>query len=160
MADKQTIKALVRIANTDIEGRTPIYKGLTQIRGVSFMLSHAICRLGGIPLEIQAGTLDEQQMAKLDEIIKDPLRAGVPSWMANRRKDPESGEDKHLTRGQQNFATENDLKMMMKTKSYKGIRHHAGKPVRGQRTKSNFRKNKGKASIGVKKRPTVKAGKA
>ena len=48
---------------------------------------------------------------------------------------------------------------MKKIKCYNGMRHSVGLPVRGQRTKSNFRrskaKSKGKATIGVKK----KAGK-
>ena len=33
---------------------------------------------------------------------------------------------------------------MKKIHCYKGVRHILGQPVRGQRTKSNFRKNKGK----------------
>jgi len=41
---------------------------------------------------------------------------------------------------------------MKKTKSYKGLRHQWGLPVRGQRTKANFRKNKGKSSLGVQKK--------
>ena len=43
-------------------------------------------------------------------------------------------------------------KRLQMIKSYKGMRHAAGLPVRGQRTKSNFRKNKGKGSLGVKKK--------
>jgi small subunit ribosomal protein S13 len=35
---------------------------------------------------------------------------------------------------------------MKKLKTYKGLRHAVGLPVRGQRTKSNFRKNKKKGS--------------
>jgi small subunit ribosomal protein S13 len=37
---------------------------------------------------------------------------------------------------------------MKKMRSYKGIRHMQGQPVRGQRTKSHFRKNR---TVGVKK---------
>jgi small subunit ribosomal protein S13 len=33
-------------------------------------------------------------------------------------------------------------------KCYRGIRHSAGQPVRGQKTRSHFRKNK---SVGVKR---------
>ena len=46
-------------------------------------------------------------------------------------------------------------KFMKKIKSYRGIRHMFGLPVRGQRTRSNFRPNKGKVQ-GVKR---GKAGK-
>ena len=47
--------------------------------------------------------------------------------------------------------TEFDIKRMKKIKSYKGVRHSAGQPVRGQRTKSHFRKNKAKSG-GIKKK--------
>ncbi len=40
---------------------------------------------------------------------------------------------------------------MRKIKSYKGVRHSSGLPVRGQKTKSNFRKNKGKVASVKKK---------
>ena len=53
------------------------------------------------------------------------------------------------------FFEENDVKMMKKIKSYKGIRHSLGQPVRGQRTKSNFRRNKGKV-MGVQKKSEAK----
>ena len=49
----------------------------------------------------------------------------------------------------------------MKTKRlYRGVRHGVGLPVRGQRTKSNFMKNKGKASLGVVKKASVKTDRA
>src|SRR3989344_2628458 len=47
--------------------------------------------------------------------------------------------------------TEFDIKRLKKIKSYRGVRHAAGQPVRGQRTKAHFRKNKTKG-MGVKKR--------
>ena len=43
-----------------------------------------------------------------------------------------------------------DIKRMKKIKSYKGARHSAGQPVRGQRTRSHFR-SRGKA-VGVTKK--------
>jgi small subunit ribosomal protein S13 len=48
---------------------------------------------------------------------------------------------------------------MKKIRSYRGVRHGIGLPVRGQRTKSNFRRNKGKVSLGVAKKETTKAEK-
>jgi len=53
--------------------------------------------------------------------------------------------------GDLKFTKENDIKLLKKVKSYRGMRHALGLPVRGQRTKSNFRRNKGKASLGVKR---------
>ena len=48
------------------------------------------------------------------------------------------------------FSKEQDIKFLRRIRCYKGVRHALGLPVRGQRTRSNFRKNKGKA-MGVKR---------
>ncbi len=70
--------------------------------------------------------------------------------MLNRRKDVETGEDKHIVTTDINFVNDNDIKVMKMIRCYKGIRHSMGLPVRGQKTRSNFRKNKGKV-MGVKR---------
>mgnify|MGYP003994385531 CR=1 FL=1 len=45
-----------------------------------------------------------------------------------------------------------DIKRLKKIKSYKGVRHNYNLPVRGQRTKANFRKNRKKSGAkGAKK---------
>ena len=49
------------------------------------------------------------------------------------------------------------MKTQKKIKGYKGIRHMLGQPVRGQRTRGNFRKNKGKV-MGVKLAAGTKKG--
>jgi len=67
--------------------------------------------------------------------------------MLNRRKDLETGEDKHIIMGDITYTLENDKKREMKLRSYKGIRYPARLTVRGQRTKSNFRLNKGKVTL-------------
>ena len=69
----------------------------------------------------------------------------------NRRRDYDTGEDKHLLIGTLQFSKDNDIKRLKKIKALRGMRHQKGLPVRGQRTKSNFRRNKGKV-IGVKKK--------
>ena len=71
---------------------------------------------------------------------------------------PETSEDIHITRADLELATDADIKKLKKSKSYKGLRHQWGLPVRGQKTKSNFRKNKGKVT-GVKKKAQKKSGK-
>lgn len=151
-------KHLVRVQNTDLVGEKPICMALQKIKGVSFMLANAICSSAKIPKNKKAGELTDQEVKKIDSIIKDPLNNNIPLWMLNRRKDQETGKDIHLISGDLDFAKDNDIKKMKKIKSYKGIRHMHGLPVRGQRTKSNFRKNKGKVSLGVKKKEGTKAG--
>ena len=51
-----------------------------------------------------------------------------------------------------------DIKRLKKIKSYRGIRHAANLPVRGQRTKSHFRSNRRKGT-GIKKKSKKQEGK-
>ena len=51
--------------------------------------------------------------------------------------------------------TEFDIKRLKKIKSYKGYRHMSNLPVRGQRTRSNFRRNR-RRGAGIKKKGVKK----
>ena len=157
MPEEQELKYFVRIANTDLDGNKPLHHSLTKIKGISFMFSNAICNAAGIQKTKKTGQLTDDEANKIDGIIKEPLKFKIPPWLFNRKRDPEDNADKHLTGTNLAFTQDNDIKMMKKIKSYRGIRHSLGLPVRGQRTKSNFRKNKGKV-LGVKRKGGVKAG--
>jgi small subunit ribosomal protein S13 len=147
-------KHLVRISNTDLLGSKPIYHALRKIKGIGPMYANMICNLINLDKNKKTGILTDAEIEKLNDAIKNPQKYNVPRWMMNRRDDYETGEDKHLVTTDLKFANENDIRRMKKIKSYKGIRHSIGQPVRGQRTKANFRRNKGKTSLGVKKKPT------
>ncbi|MBW2975881.1 30S ribosomal protein S13 [Candidatus Woesearchaeota archaeon] len=153
---KENFRYFVRIANTDLDGNKPIAPALRKIKGVSFMFSNVLCNLAGISKTSKTGYLSDEEIKKLDDILNNLPNYNVPVWMLNRRKNYEDGTDCHVITGNLAFAKENDIKILKKMRSYRGIRHGLGLPVRGQRTKSNFRKNKGKSSLGVKK----KSGKA
>jgi len=146
-------KHIVRVANTDLKGEKLLLIALQKIKGVNHNLAAALCHVAGIPKEKKTGELSDTEAAKLDEVVRHPEAAGIPVWMLNRRKDLETGEDKHLLLSDIDFTIDQDKKREMKTKSYKGQRYHARLPVRGQRTRSNYRPNKGKVTI--KKRVTV-----
>lgn len=154
---KQELKYFVRIANTDLDGNKSIKQTLTKIKGIGFMFSNAILNTTSIEKTKKTGYLSDEEAAKIESVIKDPSKFSIPSWLLNRKKDPEDNADKHLIGPTLTFTQDNDIKMMKKIKSYRGVRHSLGQPVRGQRTKSNFRKNKGKV-MGVKKKDSSKAG--
>tara|TARA_Y100000310_G_scaffold323753_1_gene384599 strand:+ start:127 stop:588 length:462 start_codon:yes stop_codon:yes gene_type:complete len=149
------IENLIRIANADIDGSKQAVVALTNISGVSRMFSNALLNTLDIPITIPAQELKEEQVKRIEEAIKDPVKAGIPVWMLNRRNDPNTGNDGHLSGPDVKFIRDEDIKILKKIKSYKGLRHQWGLPVRGQRTKSNFRKNKGKVA-GVSKKKEVK----
>ncbi len=148
---------LVRIANTDLDGSKPLYHSLAKIKGISYAFANAIVVVSNLNRIKKIGELSDAETKAIDDIINNPAKYGLPIWMFNRKKDFETGKDVHLVGGDLDFHKDNDIKLMKKIKSYKGIRHVFGLPVRGQRTKSNFRRNKGKVT-GVKRKKGVKAG--
>jgi len=153
----EELKHLVRITNTDMKGTQQILYGLKKIKGVGFMFANAICKMTKIDPAKKAGALSDDEIKKITAVIKEPLKHNFPVWMVNRRKDMDTGEDKHLATGDLKFKIDNDIKQMKKIRSYRGIRHMFGLPVRGQRTRSNFRPNKGKVK-GVQKKKVGKKG--
>ena len=154
---KSNFRHIVRLANTDLPGDKNISVALTRVKGVNYMYANMICHFANIEKDKKTGKLSNDQIDKLDDVLRNPDNYEIPDWMKNRRKDYVTGEDKHLLGGDLTFVQNNDLKRMKKMKSYKGYRHAWGLPVRGQRTKSNFRRNKGKA-VGVKRRKGAKSG--
>ncbi|MCX8194480.1 MAG: 30S ribosomal protein S13, partial [Candidatus Pacearchaeota archaeon] len=96
----------------------------------------------------------DADIEKITKLIKNP---NFPGWLLNRRKDIETGADRHLITTDLDLAREFDIRRMKKIKSYKGIRHILGQPVRGQRTKAHFRKGK---AIGVSRSKTKPASSA
>jgi len=152
-----SFKHIVRIGQVDLPGDKPLKIALRKIKGVGFNLANAVCNMTGIEKSKKVGALSDGEVKKLNDVITDPKGKGVPIWMLNRRKDYETGEDKHLLLGTLDFVKDNTIKRLRKTKCYRGTRHSKGLPVRGQRTKANFRRSKGKV-VGVAKKKGVKAG--
>ncbi|MEK6849550.1 MAG: 30S ribosomal protein S13 [Nanoarchaeota archaeon] len=145
----ETIRHITRVANTDMKGTQQTLYALPNVKGIGLMYSHAVCKVAGIDGNRKIGTLTDEELKRIEDIIKNPLKFGIPEWMLDRRKDPETGLDKHLVTNDLIFVQDNDIKLMKKMKCWKGVRHMLGQPVRGQKTRSNFRKGKGNV-MGVK----------
>lgn len=141
---------IIRIFNTDMDGTKQILYALRKVRGVSHSIANAVLHELGMPKDKKVSELSEAEIEKVEKILE-KLSDALPTWMLNRRKDFETGTDTHLYQSDLMFSVEKDTRRMKKLKSYKGGRHQAGLPVRGQKTRSNFRRNKGKAT-GVKKK--------
>lgn len=147
---KKEIRQLVRLFDADISGDKKVINSLRMITGVSFGMANAVCVVLALNKDQHIGTVSEEDLQRIEAVLKNPGNFGIPSWMFNRRKASETGEDQHLITSNLKLAVEFDIKSMKKIKSYKGVRHSIGQPVRGQKTRSHFRTNKGKGP-GVKK---------
>jgi len=146
--EKSNEEKLVRILSKDIEGKMTLYSGLATIKGVSWALSNATCKKLGLDKKRKIGSLTPEEIKKITEFMKTP---NLPGYLVNRQKDFESGKDKHLTGSDLELRKEFDIKRLKKTKSYRGLRHSSNLPLRGQKTKGNFRKNRKKGG-GIKKK--------
>jgi small subunit ribosomal protein S13 len=144
---EEKIENLIRIMSTDIPSSKNVWVGLSKIKGVSFAMSNAICSKLNLDKKRKIESLSKEEIDKISEFVKDPQ---LPNFMKNRRFDFESGETKHLSVTDLDLTKEFDIKRLKKIRSYKGIRHSRGLPVRGQRTKSNFRKGGRNRVVGVK----------
>ncbi len=145
---KHEEERIVRILSKDIEGKMNVYAGLAKIKGFSWALSNAVCKSLNIIKIRKIGSLTEAEIKKISEFAKNPK---IPEYLLNRRADFDTGENKHLTGSNLELQKEFDIKRLKKIKSYRGYRHSSGLPVRGQRTRSNFRKNRRKGA-GIKRK--------
>lgn len=147
------LKKIVRFMDTDIDGDLQIGRALRKISGIGFVFSRISCMKAGIDEKSKTGALSSEELKRLQENIVNP---SVPSFLLNRRKDLDTGNDIHVTRINLELKRRDDINLMKRIKAYKGIRHELGLPVRGQRTRSSFRTN---ITVGVSKK-AVKEAKA
>ncbi len=138
-------REVVRIARTGIDGNKPVGKALTGLKGVGEMYANAVAESMDYKNTI-IGNLDDEEIDEIEEAIKNPDQLDVPTWLRNRRKDRETGENLHLIEDDLDLKQQFDIRRLKEIDSYKGWRHEIGLPVRGQKTQSSFRSG---AKIGV-----------
>jgi len=113
---------MARIAGTDLPNKKRMEYALTYIFGIGLHSSRLILTAVGIDFNKRAHELNEDEIASIRQEI------------------------------QKNYTVEGDLrkevslniKALMDLGSYRGLRHRAGLPCRGQKTKTNARTRKGK----------------
>ena len=148
-------KYIVRISNTDINGEKSVVYGLTSIKGVGLHIASLIVDQSGINRSTKMGDLNDSQIEKLQQIINN-LSGNAPGWMLNHRKDYDTGKNFHFVGNDIATRLRDEINIMKKIRSYRGVRHEQGLKVRGQRTSSNGRKG---LALGVsKKREPAAAG--
>ena len=137
---QKTFKEIIRILRTNIDGTLPIRFGLVKIKGVGLRFSQAVLRIANIDPTIRIGLISEKDIKRIEEIIEEPIKNGIPNWMVNRQKDLRTGEYLHITGPRLELTVKRDIERMRRLRSWKGYRHGFGLKVRGQRTRSTGRK--------------------
>jgi len=149
----EEFRHILRITDTDVDGTLKAPYALKRIKGISLSLANAILRKAGVDPNLRVGFLTEANVEKIEEIIEEPARYGIPTWLLNRRKDTETGKDGHVLSADLVLRTKMDIDQMKEIKSWRGYRHAYGLKVRGQRTKTTGRSGK---ALGVKKKALVR----
>jgi len=132
-------KVFFRKLRSQVDGNAKIEYGLTQIRGIGMRFAQAVVRVAKISPDLRIGAIPEKDLNRIEEIIIAPIANGIPVWMVNRKKDLVTGENLHIIGNRLELSVRRDIDRMKRIRSYKGVRHHQGLKVRGQKTKSTGR---------------------
>jgi small subunit ribosomal protein S13 len=145
---------IVRLMGTDLDGTKKLVYGLSKIRGIGISFSTAVTRAVGLRPDIRIGQLSDEEVDKIEDVVSDPLKFGIPARLVNRRKDFETSRDVHLVGADLVLRQKADIDFMKDLRTWKGVRHSLGLKVRGQRTKTTGRSGK---AVGVAKKAAIAA---
>ncbi len=114
---------MARIAGVNIPTNKRVIIALTYIHGIGRTTAARIVDKLGIDRAARVQDLGDEQVLRIRETIDEEL----------------------MVEGDLRRETAMNIKRLMDLRSYRGLRHRAGLPVRGQRTHTNARTRKGKA---------------
>ena len=127
---------MARIAGIDLPREKRVEVGLTYVYGIGPTRARQILEKTGVNPDTRVRDLADSDVAKLREAVVDgeyQVEGDLRRWEAM------------------------NIKRLMDIGSYRGRRHRAGLPVRGQRTQTNARTRRGgKRTIAGKKKAPKK----
>ena len=130
---------ILRVQNTNINGKQKAPFGLRQIRGIGRRFAILALKIAQVDVNKRSGEITEKEINSVSDILARPSEYNIPKWFLNRQKDPRQGTWSHLISNQLDTIYREDIERMRKAKNHRGLRHYWGVRVRGQRTKSTGR---------------------
>ena len=124
---------MARIAGVDIPKQKRGVIALTYIFGIGRSRAQAILEKAGVSEDIKVSEWNDEQIGN--------IREDVGSFKIE---------------GELRSEVQLNIKRLMDIGCYRGIRHRAGLPLRGQRTKNNSRTRKGKRKTVANKKKATK----
>ena len=147
--DASQFQHILRILNTNIDGRRKVMYALTHVKGIGRRFSNLACRKAEVDLRKRAGELTNEELERIVTIFQNPKDYKIPQWFLNRQKDIKDGSySQVLSNGLDNKMRE-DLERLKKIHNHRGLRHFWGLRVRGQHTKTTGRRGR---TVGVSKK--------
>jgi len=130
--DKDNIMA--RISGIDLPKNKRGVIGLTYIYGIGRSTAQKILSEAGVDESIKVQDWNDEQLGKIRKVISETYKV----------------------EGTLRSEVQLNIKRLMDIGSQRGIRHRAGLPLRGQRTKNNSRTRKGKRKTVANKKKATK----
>ena len=131
---------ILRVLNTNVDGRTKVMYALTQIKGIGRRFSNVVCKKAEIDMGKRAGELSAAELESLMVIVANPRQFRIPDWFLNRQKDFKDGKYLQLSSNALDTKLRDDLERLKKIRNHRGLRHYWGIRVRGQHTKTTGRR--------------------
>ncbi|KAJ5454781.1 uncharacterized protein N7458_005737 [Penicillium daleae] len=147
--EKTNFQYILRLLNTNVEGKQKIMYALTQIKGVGRRYSNLVCKKADVDLNKRAGELTTEELERIVTILQTPTQYKIPSWFLNRQRDITDGKDYQVVSNGLDSKLREDLERLKKIRSHRGLRHYWGLRVRGQHTKTTGRRGR---TVGVSKK--------
>jgi len=142
---------LLRILNTNVDGRHTVPYALTKIKGVGRRFAVMVCKKADVDITKRAGELSEDEVEAIKAIIATPAQFGIPEWFLNRQKDRKEGKTMHVTANVLDSKLREDVERMKKIRLHRGLRHYWNLKVRGQHTCTTGRGGR-RVGVGVERR--------
>jgi small subunit ribosomal protein S13 len=109
-----------RLVGVDIPENKKTLYSLTAIYGVGLNISQKILDQAGVDKDKRARDLTQDEVGKINKVLENYINEGNLRRQVNE-----------------------NIQRLKRTRAYRGLRHIAGLPSRGQRTKTNSRTARG-----------------
>eukprot|EP00178_Gracilaria_changii_P003188 TRINITY_DN14676_c0_g2_i1.p1 TRINITY_DN14676_c0_g2~~TRINITY_DN14676_c0_g2_i1.p1 ORF type:complete len:166 (-),score=34.45 TRINITY_DN14676_c0_g2_i1:224-694(-) len=140
---------ILRILNTNVDGKRKIVNALTSIRGIGRRFSTMVLKKADVDITKRAGELTNEEIERVVSIMQSPRQFKIPDWFLNRQRDFKDGKTGQVISNGLDNKLREDFERLRKIRSHRGIRHMLGLRVRGQHTKTTGRKGR---TVGVSKK--------
>ncbi|KAL8453918.1 hypothetical protein Emed_000629 [Eimeria media] len=125
-ANMQDFQHILRVLNTNVDGREKVVIALTAIRGIGRRISTLICKKADIDIDKRAGELSNDEISKIVAIVTSPTQFKIPSWFLNRQKDVKDGKSRHVAANGLDSVWREDFERLKKMRLHRGLRHYWG----------------------------------
>lgn len=173
--EKTNFQYILRLLNTNVDGKQKIMYALTRIKGVGRRYANLVCKKADVDLtkryvlfpvflrasdcrdddtdsksvKFSAGEITVEELERIVTIIQNPTHYKIPGWFLNRQRDITDGKDHQVLANGLDSKVREDLERLKKIRCHRGLRHYWGLRVRGQHTKTTGRRGR---TVGVSKK--------